>query len=475
MYELRSYQTDLINKVTRSMKTGHKHIVVQSPPRTGKTVVMAEIARKTTIKNNRVMFIVHRKEVLDQTITTFYKQNVDSNLLTAGMVQTLSRRINILPTPQLILIDEGHHALAKSYQKILNKFPDAYVLFFTATPIRTGRKQLDLIADDLIVGKSIRELTKEKFLAPFKYYSVPYDDLNTNKLKRSSTGDYTKKSMNDALSNKIYGHVIENYLKIAKDKQAVVYTYSINSAKKLAQQFNQSHINAVELDGTSNKDFRDKTVKAFKNQQLKILVNVDLFTEGVDLPNVDCVIMVRPTESLSLYMQFSMRCLNPRPGKTAIIIDHVKNYQKFGLPNADRNWKQVFHTKAKNKHKSNVDGGPNIVTCPSCFAVVDREEIEDNTCPICQFKPIVQTKGKKIVDQELTEIDQKEIERKREAKKRQKLINSIIHDNVVKNVVNKRIGQLRTYQEFKAYAEIHGYTNKWAYVMFNKMIKGRNV
>ena len=170
IYELRPYQTDLINKVTRSMKTGHKHIVVQSPPRTGKTVVMAEIARKTTIKNNRVMFIVHRKEVLDQTITTFYKQNVDSNLLTAGMVQTLSRRINILPTPQLILIDEGHHALAKSYQKILNKFPDAYVLFFTATPIRTGRKQLDLIADDLIVGKSIRELTKEKFLAPFKYY-----------------------------------------------------------------------------------------------------------------------------------------------------------------------------------------------------------------------------------------------------------------------------------------------------------------
>lgn len=113
MYELRSYQNDLIQRITKSIQKGHHHIIVQSPPRTGKTVVMAEIARKTTAKNNRVMFVIHRKEVLDQAKATFKAQGVNPNLATMGLVQTLCRRVDKLPEPQLILIDEGHHALAK--------------------------------------------------------------------------------------------------------------------------------------------------------------------------------------------------------------------------------------------------------------------------------------------------------------------------------------------------------------------------
>ena len=111
---------------------------------------MAEIARRTTDKNNCVMFLIHRKEVLDQAVATFKNQGVNSNLLIAGMVQTLTRKIDKLPEPQLILVDEAHHVLAKSYQRILNKFPNAIVLLFTATPIRTGKRQLDEIADDII-------------------------------------------------------------------------------------------------------------------------------------------------------------------------------------------------------------------------------------------------------------------------------------------------------------------------------------
>lgn len=120
---------------------------------------MAEIARRTTKNNNHVMFLIHRKEVLDQAVKTFSKQEVNSNLLTAGMVQTLTRRVDKLPTPNVILVDEAHHALAKSYQRILNKFPKAIVLLFTATPHRTGRQQLDQIADDIIVGQSIHSFT----------------------------------------------------------------------------------------------------------------------------------------------------------------------------------------------------------------------------------------------------------------------------------------------------------------------------
>ena len=156
MFELRNYQQKTVDDVYQSMKHGNRRIIVQQPPRTGKTVIMAEIARQTTVKGNRVMFIIHRKEVLNQAKETFKAQEVDMSLATMGMVQTLTRRVARLPAPQLILVDEAHHALAKSYQRILQAFPKAYVLYFTATPIRTGHKQLDLIADDLIVGQSIK-------------------------------------------------------------------------------------------------------------------------------------------------------------------------------------------------------------------------------------------------------------------------------------------------------------------------------
>ena len=136
---------------------------------------MAEIARRTTVKNNRVMFLIHRREVLDQAVKTFDEQGVNPDLLTAGMVQTLTRRVDKLPIPDVILVDEAHHALAKSYQRILSKFSKAIVLLFTATPHRTGRTQLDQIADDIIVGQSIHELTDKGFLAPFRYFQPPND------------------------------------------------------------------------------------------------------------------------------------------------------------------------------------------------------------------------------------------------------------------------------------------------------------
>ena len=144
---------------------------------------MAEIARRTTKNNKRVMFLIHRKEVLNQAIETFRNQGVNPDLLTAGMVQTLTRRVDKLPTPNVILVDEAHHALAKSYQRILNQFPKAIILLFTATPHRTGRQQLDQIANDIIVGQSIHELTDKGFLAPFRYFQPP-NDFNSKLLKR---------------------------------------------------------------------------------------------------------------------------------------------------------------------------------------------------------------------------------------------------------------------------------------------------
>lgn len=412
---------------------------------------MAEIARRTTANNKRVMFLIHRKEVLQQAVKTFDKQDVNSNLLTAGMVQTLTRRVDKLPTPDVILVDEAHHALAKSYQNILNKFPKAIILLFTATPHRTGRVQLDRIADDIIVGQSIHELTEKGFLAPFRYFQPP-GDFDSSLLKRGSTGDFTNDSMQQAMSTKIFGHIVKQYKRIANGMQAVVYTYSIDSAIKIAAEFNSEGISAVEVDGTTSKEKRAVAVRKFREQKIKILVNVNLFTEGVDLPDVDCVVMARPTASLALYLQFSMRCLNPRPGKTAIIIDHANNFKSFGYPDDDRDWKQAIKS-GKQKSKTLLkDPGLSIVTCDYCFAVVKASEVKDGKCPICG-KPIKVHEAKPVSDVDLVEA----------TKARKQLVKKILHDNVYQNVINKKVEELHTMAELQAYAKIHGYKPGWAW------------
>ena len=179
---------------------------------------------------------------------------------------------------------------------------------------------------------------------------------------------------------------------------------------------------------------------------------MNLFTEGVDLPNVDCVIMARPTASLALYLQFSMRCLNPRPGKTAIIIDHANNFKQFGYPDDDRDWKQAIKS-GKQKSKTLLkDPGLSIVTCDYCFAVVKASEVKDGKCPICG-KPIKVHEAKPISDVDLVEA----------TKARKQLVKKILHDTVYQNVINKKVGELRTMAELQAYAKIHGYKPGWAW------------
>lgn len=423
---------------------------------------MAEIARRTTENNNRVMFLIHRKEVLDQAVKTFKEQGVKMSLTTMGMVQTLTRRVDKLPIPDVILVDEAHHALARSYQRILKQFPKAIVLLFTATPHRTGRTQLDQIADDIIVGQSIHELTDKGFLAPFRYFQPP-NDFNSKLLKRGSTGDFTNESMQVAMSTRIFGHIVKQYKRIADGMQAVVYTYSIDSAVEIARKFNSEGISATEVDGTTSKEKRDLAVRKFREQEIKILVNVNLFTEGVDLPNVDCVIMARPTASLALYLQFSMRCLNPRPGKTAIIIDHANNFKQFGYPDDDRDWKQAIKSGKQKSKTLLTDPGLAIVTCDYCFAVVKASEVKDGKCPICG-KPIKVHEAKPVSDVDLVEA----------TKERQKAIREIVKNDLLKSVANKSVSELHTMKELQAYAKLHSYKPGWAWFQAKRrgLIKG---
>ena len=463
---LRDYQQETIDNIYKSLAAKHKSIVVQQPPRTGKTVIMAEIAKRTTDKRNRIMMIVHRKELVDQTRKTFINWGVDMNLCELGMVQTLSRRIDKLQPPDVLLIDEAHHAIAKSYQKIIDAYPDAIKLLFTATPWRMSGKGLIEVADDLIQGKSVQELIDTGFLSPIKYFAPP--DINEGLLRRAR-GEYTNDSIDEALSNHIYGNAIEHYKEHALGKKAIAYCHSVKSAKRLADEFNKAGISALEVDGETPAEERERAVEQFRNGEIQILTNQELFTEGLDLPNVDCVIQLRPTQSLSLYLQFSMRAMNPRKGKTAVILDHVGNVGRFGLPTDERYWELEQTTKdksASSKPDHNTIESPTV--CQKCFGTFYKSQTTDNQCPYCHEPIPVQTTEIEEMAGELKEIKAKKAEHKRLVKQRLAKVHQLQANRMYVEIAGKTTADFTTYREFEVFERLNNYKHGWAHFAWEK-------
>lgn len=390
MFILRNYQKKLISDLKQSLMSGNHNVVVQSPAGSGKTVTMAAIAKGATDKHNDVLFIIHRREIVEQVKQTFKAYGVDMTLCYVGMVQTVTRRLEKLDKPQLILVDECHHALAKSYTRIFEYFEQANVVGFTATPIRLSGQGLSKVFDDLILGPQIDWLIDNNFLAPYEYYSVKL--IDDKKLKKNSTGDFSSKSMDSASKNIIYGDVIKTYKRVASNTKTIVYTHNVESSKKVSDEFNKAGYSSLQVDGKTPKKLREQAMNDFKTGKVKILVNAELYGEGVDVPDCQTVIMLRPTESLSLFIQQSMRCMRYRPNKTATIIDHVANYSRFGLPDQPREW-SLEDWKEQSKVR--------ISTCEFCYAtfntsdwvdVVDEEGRKRRKCPECGELAVLEEK-----------------------------------------------------------------------------------
>ena len=442
--KLRDYQEELVNGIKQSMIAGNHSIIVQSPPRSGKTVVMAHIAKGATDKGNKVLFFSHRKEINEQVYKTFESNNVNMDLVIIGGVQSLVRKLDKLDEPTIILIDEAHHSKATSYKRIIDHFPNAYKLLFTGTPIRLDGSGFDDIAEDIILGKSVKWLQEHGRIALFKYYAPLMIDMS--RLKKRA-GEFTKGSVDETMKTVIYGDVIKHYEKLAKGKQAIVYTHSVEASENVSKAFNEVGYNSIAVSGKTPREAREAAMQAFRNGDLKIMVNCELFTEGIDLPNVDVCIMLRPTQSLSLYLQFAMRALNPREGKTAIIIDHVGNVERFGLPNQDREWSLQGIVKKKQTAKI---GEPTVRVCEKCFATFWSSE---RTCPGCGFTNQPTAKEIEIMrEAELAEID----EQKQQKIKKQ--VQTYVSPDMCRNI-----------DELKEYRDQHGYKNGWVWYMAKKI------
>lgn len=412
---------------------------------------MAEIARRATDKGNRILFVVHRKEIVDQVVKTFKQQGVDMSLAKIGMVQTITRRVDKLKEPSIIFVDEAHHVLAKSYRRILDKFPNALKLLFTATPYRLNGEGFEEVADDLILGNSIKQLIKDGFLAPVDYYAPAQLDVSQLKTKRN--GEFDEKSIAEAFKPKVYGNAVKTFKKLGGNKQAIAYTYNVASAERLASELNGNGITARAVSGKTPKDERDSIINDYRNGKIQVVTNAELFTEGLDLPNVDVVIMLRPTQSLSLYLQFAMRCMNPRKGKTAIIIDHVGNVNRFGLPTEPHHWKLEGNKKEKSNHSR--DEIKPVTTCPECFATFYRK---GDNCPFC---------GADLVEEkELAVVEDAKLEKVKEERLRK--AHMIMNGGLAAKVADKKISELQNYEEVKAYAKFKQYKPGWVYFYSKK-------
>ena len=439
--QLRDYQEDLYKKTVSEFRKGNRRVLVVSPCGSGKTVLMAQMAAASQANGKHVWVILPRQEIMEQALETFENCGIPLNTIYVGMAITTANRVDELPPPDLIIYDEAHISVASTYWKIVNSAPKAYVIGLTASPCRTDNKPLGSLYETLVEGVTVKWLIENKFLAPYEYYSVTVADLS---------------SANDAellMRPAVYGKVIENWEKLAKGMPTVCYCASIQHSMDTAQSFQDAGINAVHFDGTTPYAERKCIVERFRAGEIQVLCNCDLISMGFDMPDIGCVIMLRPTESAALYIQQSGRALRYKPGKTAVIIDAVANFMRFQLPDEPYEWS--LDIPIKQRRETDSEGNFYIRTCPSCYKVFRTAP----ACPYCGHEyPLHPRELQAHEDIRLSRItaeEAAEAERKRKEARREQ-------------------GQARTFEELLAYGKSKGYKCPayWAQRVLNSRKNG---
>lgn len=352
---LRDYQIDICSRVSEAFEH-HRSVMVQMPTGTGKTVVLAELVKRLKMKNEglKILIVAHRRELVEQIKATIKRMKMDSRNITVESIQTISRRIDALDfIPSLIVIDEAHHALAKTYKMMWDAWPDARFLGLTATPCRLNGKGFTDLFDVLVQSWDIPTFIKEKWLSTYDFVSIKSDGVTQRLIdslqKRGADGDYQNKEM-DMLLNKrpSIERLYQSFEEYGKDRKGIVYAINISHAKKIMELYQEHGIKAVDIDSKTPAAQRQADIEAFKNGDIQVLVNVDIFSEGFDCPDVEFVQLARPTLSLAKYLQMVGRGLRVAKGKkNCVIIDNVGLYRVFGLPSQVWNWNAMFEGKLK--------------------------------------------------------------------------------------------------------------------------------
>lgn len=396
MSELREYQISSISKLRESMGKGNKRIVLYLPTGAGKTRVAVEIIRKAQIKRKKVAFICNRIELVKQTSAVFEKAGVlhgivqGSNSVDVGSditvcsINTVARRG--LPDCDIIIIDECHGVPgSEAYKTLITKYSALPVIGLTATPFTKGMGEFTPklngpLFQDLIVGETISALIDLGHLVDVEIYAPSEPDLSG---VRTVAGDYDKKQLGEAVDKApLIGNIVENYIKLAMGKRAIVFATNVSHSQHVVEEFIANGIPAKHVDGYMDDEERRPIIDAFKAGEFSVLSNCSLLSEGFDCPETEAIILARPTKSLNRFIQMVGRALRPFDEKThSIILDHAGVVKRLGFPTDDL---PLFLDDGKSKDKAEPQEKlPKV--CKKCYFVYPRKE---RKCPSCGFEPV---------------------------------------------------------------------------------------
>lgn len=361
--KLFDYQEDMKERIEKALRL-HRSVMAQMPTGTGKTYLLTAVI-DSFVSNNpmeKVWIVAHRRELvsqIDETVRKFhsyYASNTSSLLssVKAMSIQWLMRHYDeIEEEPGMIVIDEAHHALAKTYKEMWERFPNAKFLGLTATPCRLNGKGFTDLFDVLVQSWSVPEFISKGRLATYDFVSIKSDGVTQRLIdslqKRGADGDYQNKEMDMLLNKKpSIERLYQSLEEYGKDRKGIVYAINISHAQKITKLYQENGVKAIAIDSKTPAVERQQDIEAFKKGDIQVLVNVDIFSEGFDCPDVEFVQLARPTLSLAKYLQMVGRGLRVAKGKkNCVIIDNVGLYRVFGLPSQVWNWNAMFEGKLK--------------------------------------------------------------------------------------------------------------------------------
>ncbi len=426
MIELRPYQIAATDQIRDAYRAGKRSPVLVSPTGSGKTVIFGYVAQNAAAKGKRVLILAHRRELIRQASRKLAESGVPHGIISPGFtpnrelvqvasVQTLARRLNDLPSFDLIVIDEAHHAVAGQWARIIEAQPGAKLLGVTATPERLDGRGLGVSADgcfdEMVLGPRVGDLIDGGFLTPARVYAPAHaPDLSGVRIKG---GDFASDQLEERINvATITGDVLAHWRRLANGLPTIAFCISVQHAENVAATFRMAGIRAVCGHGGLSPSDRDAAIAGLANGKVQVLTTCDLVSEGLDVPAVGAVILLRPTKSLGLYLQQVGRGLRPAPGKQhLLVLDHAGCTMIHGLPEEDRAWSLQGRPKGAKP--------PQTWQCSACFAIQKPARI----CIACGSAEEVDDKkkgngGREIIqaDGELVEVDRTRMEHLRAAK-----------------------------------------------------------
>jgi superfamily II DNA or RNA helicase len=426
---LRDYQRQQISETAAAIRDGCNRILVQAPTGAGKTHVMASIVLAGMNAGLRVLVLVTRTRLVKQAHQRFRDFGIPHGVIAASLphlrnttamvqiasVDTLNRRVfgqaqMPLPSAEILLFDEAHLATAGTRLRLLDSFPHAVRIGLTATPARKSGRSLGSAFESLILGPSIKELTAAGVLVPTRIYNTPLvTQAELGAIPKDIDSDFKQGSLGELLSRpKLVGDVVGNWLRIANGKRTICFAVNKAHGAALLDQFRQQGVAAELLTDADDEEAREQVIERLESGQTQIVINCFLLAYGIDVPAVECVILARPTRSLTMYLQMVGRGLRTSAGKThCILIDHGRVVENLGLPHSDFAWSlkanSNVNTAAESEARNVRAALESPRTCRECADIWLVSEC-GHACPSCGWAPSPRSKPIEVQAADLEEL-----------------------------------------------------------------------